>query len=69
MARYPEKYQIKESDKSVLEAWLRSPSTIQSLALRAKIILKSAEGRSPDEVSSQLGISLRTVYPGFPEST
>ena len=62
MARYPDKYQIKDSDKSILEAWLRCPSTIQSLALRAKIILKSAEGWSPEEVSSQLGISLRTVY-------
>jgi len=62
MARHPEKYTIKDSDKKVLEAWLRSPSTIQSLALRAKVILKSAEGQSPEEVSSELGISLRTVY-------
>ena len=38
MARHPEKYTIKDSDKHVLGAWLRSPTTIQCLALRAKII-------------------------------
>lgn len=62
MARHPEKYFISGNDKSLLESWLRSPSTSQSLALRAKIILKSAEGASPEDVRSQLGTSLRTVY-------
>ena len=62
MGRHPENYTINDSDKHVLETWLRSPTTIQCLALRAKIVLKSAEGHSPKEVSSQLGISLRTVY-------
>jgi len=62
MARQPEKYTIKDSDKHVLRTWLRAPTTIQCLALRAKIILKSAEGHSAQEVSSQLGLSLRTVY-------
>lgn len=62
MARTPDKYLINERDKSTLEAWLSSPVTVQSIALRAKIILKSAAGLSPDEVSSQLGTSLRTVY-------
>jgi len=62
MARYPEKYLISGSDKSVLDSWLHSPSTSQRLALRAKIILKSAEGLNPEEVSRQLATSLRTVY-------
>ena len=62
MARHPEKYTIKESDKLVLGTWLRSPTTSQSLALRAKIILKSVAGHSPQDVSSQLGIAIRTVY-------
>ena len=62
MARPYENYTIDEKDQSILESWLRSPTTIQSHALRVKIILKSAAGHTPQELCHQLGISLRTVY-------
>jgi len=62
MTQKQRNYTIEEKDKQILEAWVRSSTTIQSLATRAKIILKSGEGYSAKEISSQLGLDPRTVY-------
>jgi Helix-turn-helix domain len=45
----------------MLESWLRAPSTAQGLALRAKVILASAEGEGVRPLARRLGISPNTV--------
>ncbi len=44
-----------------LERWLRRPKTAQALALRARIVLESAEGKSDQAVAVQLGTTRATV--------
>ena len=62
MARTHENYKLGAEDREALEALLRSPTTAQSLAHRAKIILLTAAGQTPDEVSESLKTSVRAVY-------
>ena len=44
-----------------LERWLRRQKTAQSLALRARIVLESAKGKSDQAVAVQLGTTRVTV--------
>ena len=44
-----------------LERWLRRPKTAQALALRARIVLESAKGKSDQAVAVQLGTTRVTV--------
>lgn len=62
MARTHENYTITGEEQQALETLLRSPKTSQSLASRAEIILRTAGGRTAEEVASQLDVTLRTVY-------
>ena len=47
--------------RDTLEAWLRAPSTPQSIALRARIVLCAAEGLSNHEIARRTGASRPTV--------
>jgi len=62
MARTPDVYEISDSDKTALAALLRSPKTPQSVALRARIVLLSAEGNTVDAVAQATGASVRSIY-------
>ena len=48
---------LSESEQSELEQLVRRPSTAQQIALRAKIILRAAQGEGHGEISRGLGIS------------
>ncbi|MFE2322758.1 IS630 family transposase [Streptomyces sp. NPDC059385] len=52
---------VTDAQRAVLEGWVRRRSTAQALALRSRIVLESAEGRSIAEVSRRLGIAPETV--------
>ena len=44
-----------------LEAWVRRPKTAQRLALRSRIVLAAAQGRSNTAIAADLGVCLPTV--------
>ena len=48
-------------EREELERWIRGPKTPQSLALRARIILLSAEGQSDQNIAEKLGTTRATV--------
>lgn len=50
----PEQHQI-------LERWIRAPSTPQSIALRARLVLMAAEGAANNRIGAELGLSRSTV--------
>ena len=50
-----------EDQRQDLQRWLRRSKTSQALALRARIVLESAEGKSDAEVADQLGTTRATV--------
>ena len=52
---------VTEEQREVLERWLRRRKTAQALALRARIVLAAASGRSNQTVAAELGITLQTV--------
>jgi transposase len=52
---------LPDSDRVVLERWARRQKSANSLAMRARIVLASARGRSNTEVAAQLGLSQPTV--------
>jgi len=45
----------------MLEAWLRAPTLAQGLALRARVILASADGEGVRPMARRLGVSANTV--------
>jgi len=53
--------QVSDSDRVILERWLRRPKTAQALAKRAQIVLGCAEGQSNGAVAEQLGLTRQTV--------
>jgi transposase len=52
----------------MLENWAKRRKTAQGLALRARIVLACAEGRSNVAVAARLGVSRATVKSGGPGS-
>ena len=52
---------ISDKERVELERWARRPNSAQSLAQRAKIVLRCAEGFSNNEVADKLGVSTLTV--------
>jgi len=62
MARTHEIYQLEAVDRQALEAICRSSKAAQSLVSRAKIILFTAGGQTPEEVAAALGTTTRAVY-------
>ncbi len=53
--------QVSDSERAILERWLRRPKTAQALAKRAQIVLSCAEGQSNGAVAEQLGLTRQTV--------
>ena len=54
--------EVSGADRRQLETWLRSPSTPQELATRARIVLGSADRESIRELAERLDITQRTVF-------
>ena len=48
---------LDDSERETLERWVRRPKTAQGLALRARMILACAEGRSNIVVAADLEVS------------
>ncbi len=48
-------------ERAQLERWAKRPKTAQALALRARIVLGSAEGFSDAQVAERLGITRPTA--------
>lgn len=52
---------LSEAERAELTRWARRAKTAQFLALRAKIVLRCAEGGTNKEVAAELGIAHATV--------
>ena len=52
---------LRPEDRAVLEARVRSPATTQRDALRARVVLLTAEGRSTRSIADELEIMPNTV--------
>ena len=52
---------LDDTERETLERWVRRPKTAQGLALRARMILACAEGRSNSAVAADLEVSDETV--------
>jgi transposase len=53
--------ELSDEERQVLTGWARRRTTAQALALRSKIVLECAAGRSNTEVAAGLGVSRETV--------
>jgi len=53
--------ELSQPEREQLLEWTRRPKTAQALALRARIVLLSAQGRSNTEIARRLHISLPTA--------
>ena len=49
------------AERETLEQWTRRPKTAQALALRARIVLSSADGHSNTAVAVELRVCVDTV--------
>ena len=52
---------LSDAERRTLENWAKRRKTAQGLALRARIVLACAEGRSNTAVAARLGINRGTV--------
>jgi transposase len=52
---------LTDDERAKLEAWVRRPKTAQRLALRARIVLAAAAGRSNTEIATDLRVTMPTV--------
>lgn len=52
---------VTDDERSKLEAWVRRPKTAQRLALRSRIVLAAADGRSNTAIAADLRVTLPTV--------
>src|SRR3954468_16208267 len=59
--RKPAVLELSEAERSELEGWSRRRKTAQALALRARIVLRAAEGLSNTAIADELGIAKHTV--------
>jgi putative transposase len=59
--RMRSEFEVAEADRAMLESWLRAPTVMQYLALRAKLILTSAAGEGVRPLARRLGVSPNTV--------
>ncbi len=48
-------------ERAKLETWVRRPKTAQRLALRSRIVLAAAQGRSNTQIAADLRVTLPTV--------
>jgi transposase len=52
---------LSDDERLKLEAWARRPKTAQRLALRSRIVLAAAAGRSNTQIAADLRVTLPTV--------
>jgi transposase len=52
---------LTDDERAKLEAWARRPKTAQRLALRSRIVLAAAAGRSNTEIAAELRVTMPTV--------
>lgn len=52
---------LTDDERAKLDAWARRPKTSQRLALRARIVLAAADGRSNTAIAADLRVTLPTV--------
>ena len=52
---------VPETDKAVLQALVRAPTSEQRLVTRAHIVLRSAEGAAIEHVARDVGVAIMTV--------
>ena len=52
---------VTDDERAKLDAWVRRPKTAQRLALRARIVLAAAAGRSNTAIAADLRVTLPTV--------
>lgn len=52
---------VAPSEREALERWSRRPKTAQALALRARIVLRCAQGRDNGLVAEELGVTRQMV--------
>ena len=53
--------ELTDDERQALSAWSRRRTTAQALALRSRIVLRSAAGATIGEVAAELGVSRDTV--------
>jgi transposase len=53
---------LTDEEREVLERWARRRKSSQALALRCRIVLAAAEGRSSNEIATELGCNHNTVF-------
>jgi transposase len=59
--RVPTTLDLSEAERTELESWSRRRKTAQALALRARIVLRSAAGLTNTSIAAELGIAKHTV--------
>jgi transposase len=59
--RTPAALELNEAERSEVEGWARRRKTAQALAMRARIVLRAAEGLSNTAIAAELGVSKHTV--------
>src|SRR5215210_7296538 len=59
--RVPTALELSEAERAELESWARRRKTAQALALRARIVLRAAEGLSNTAIADGLGVAKHTV--------
>ena len=52
---------VSDNERAALEGWLRSPSTEQRLAFRARVVLAAAGGEGSASIARREGVRLSTV--------
>lgn len=62
MARPLKRIVVSEADRKELSTWLRQGSLRQSLAVRARVILPTGEGKTVPEVMEETGLGTKAVY-------
>jgi transposase len=61
VGRVPAAIELSEEEERDLRLVLRTPSAAQEQAMRARIVLRAAEGASNTEIAREVGVSLPTV--------
>jgi putative transposase len=61
VGRAPAVIELTEEEERDLRLVLRTPSAPQEQAMRARIVLRAAEGASNTEIAREVGVSLNTV--------
>ena len=56
--RRPVAVELRDEDRATLEGWSRRPKTSQALAVRARIVLRAADGLNSTAIAEELQVHL-----------